>query len=210
MGSAQTATEEALANACICFETTARTEVSPERLIPLTDSCLSEGLYVNLTGVLREQGGRYDNDSSLYAVAQYLHEELSRSCPGFRQMTHALAAQQLEMVKTEHQQTRGLIYEYNDAQQFPVIVLLTESQQLEHFLWLREFDGSTRFMDGVQPYRFTRLLIVWQEVELYDRVTRNYRLYKEILLIEEESTVSSKERRAQLQSYKRAIKGKDK
>lgn len=203
---AQAATQEALAHICDCLKAATEPVPATDRLTPLLDSCLSEGLYVNLTGVLREQGMQLEEDSSLYLLAQYLHTELSRSCPSFRIVTHSLAALQLEEVKAANQQSHGLLLELQTKQQFPILILLNEQGESEQFLWLHEFDGSTRFMEGLQDYRHSRMTIVWKPVELYDSHTRQYQWHKEILLIEQQGHFSPKERRAWLKRHRQAVK----
>lgn len=204
----QLATKEALERACTCLKQDSLP--APPHLSPLLDSCIGEGLYQNLTGVLREQRADLDSDTSLFRLAQYFHQALSRDCPHFRKVTQGLAAQQLEVVKAAHQQSRGLLYEFNTAQQFPELLLITPDNESLRFLWLREFDGSTRFMNGIKDYQNSRILVVWKPIELYDVVTQSYRVHREILLVEEEGTLSNKERRAWLKRYRKAVKPKDK
>lgn len=204
----QPATQEALNRACACLERDSLP--APQALSPLLDSCIGEGLYQNLTGVLREHGADLNSDSSLFRLAQTIHQALSRDCPHFRKVTQGIAIQQLEVVKVENQQSRGLLYELNTAQQFPELVLITSDNEPLRFLWLREFDGSTRFMNGIKDYQNSRILVVWKPVELYDVVTQTYREHREILLVEEEGSLSNKERRAWLKRYKKAVKRKDK
>lgn len=204
----QSATQEALELACVCLE---YDSLPPQhRLSPLLDSCIGEGLYRNLTGVLREQGAQLDTDSSLFRVAQYLHEALNRDCIYFRELTQGLAAQQLEVVKEENQQSRGFLYGFNTEQQFPTLDLITPENRLERYLWLHEFDGSTRFINGIKAYQNSRIIVIWKAVELYDVVTQSYRIHREILLVEEDGPLTSKERRAWIKRYRKAVKTKDK
>lgn len=207
--SAQKATQEALQGACACLEGSSMEGLTGDFLSARIDSCLQEGLYVNLSGVLREQGASLNNDSSLFALAQYLQQALTRDCAGFRQIAKGLAAEQLTEVKATHQRSSGILYQLNTNQQFPVFVLLTEEDKLEQFLWLREFDGSTRFMQGLQPYLYTKVDIVWQDTELYDGVTNRYIYYQEVLLIEETEKIDKATRKAWVKRYERSSKRKD-
>lgn len=209
VGHAQKATQEALQLACACFEGTPLEDLVEQQLTTRIDSCLGEGLYVNLTGVLREQGASLDRDSSMYRLAQYLQQQLTQRCASFRQVTKALANNQLEEVKVKNQRTEGVFYQFNTNQQFPIFVLLTFENELEDFLWLHEFDGSTRFMQGIKPFLYTKVEIVWREVELYDRLTNSYAIYREILLIEEKEEIDKKERKAWIKAYERTLKRKD-
>jgi hypothetical protein len=205
----QAATEEALQRACTCLETVPVTELAIAQLATQVDSCLEEGLYVNLSGVLREQGANLDNDSSMLVLAQYLEQELTRGCRGFRQISQQLAAEQLQEVKQENQRSTGILYALEDQQRFPTFLLLNKEQELEAFLWLHEFDGSTRFMQGIKPYWYTEVEIVWREVELYDASTNSYPFYKEIILIEEKGNIDKRRRKAWIKAYEQSSKRKD-
>lgn len=208
-GQNQKATQEALGIACNCLQGVSWEKVEQEKLSNKVDSCLEEGLYVNFSGVMKEQGASLDKDSSMLALAQYLQQELTRSCASFRQASKSLATQQLQEIKQENQSSQGILYALNTNQQFPVFVLLTVDNQLEKFVWLHEFDGSTRFMQGIKPYWYTQVEIVWKEVELYDQVTNSYPYYKEILLIEEKEKIDKKRRKAWIKAYEQAAKRKD-
>ncbi|MGH1335097.1 MAG: hypothetical protein ACRBFS_03140 [Aureispira sp.] len=206
---AQKATKEALQRACNCLDGTNLEKGEGLLLTMRVDSCLEEGLYVNLSGVLREQKASIDNDSSMFALAQYLQDALTRNCSSFREAAKSLASNQLEEVKVENQRTKGLLYQFNTNQQFPIFVVITPDYKLENFLWFHEFDGSTRFMKGIKPYLYTPVEIVWREVELYDRVNGRYPYYKEILLIEEQEKIDKKSRKAWIKAYERSSKRKD-
>lgn len=208
-GQAQKATQEALQRACSCFSGTSIEGLEEEQLLAHVDSCLEEGLYVNLSGVLREQGASLDQDNTMFALAQYLQQELGRNCVSFRQVTKALARNQLEEVKEDNQRSSGLLYQFNSNQQFPIFILLTPDNELEEFIWLKEFDGSTRFMQGIKPHLYTTVEIVWKEVELYDQVTNSYPYYKEIILIEVREKIDKPQRKAWIKAYERASKRKD-
>lgn len=206
---AQKATKEALSRACACLSARSLEELQGIGATVLVDSCLEEGLYVNFSGVMREHGASLDNDSSMLALAQYLEQELTRACGSFRQVAKGLAANQLEEIKIENKSSVGLLYQFNTNQQFPLFTLINKNNEAENFIWLHEFDGSTRFMQGIKPYWYTPVEIVWKEVELYDRVTQQYLYYKEVLLIEEQEKIDKKRRKAWVNAYERTLKGKD-
>lgn len=206
---AQKATQEALNIACACLSDHTLKELEASRITVLVDSCLEEGLYVNFSGVMREHEANLDHDSSMFALAQHLEQELTRGCASFRQATKGLAANQLEEVKMENKNSMGLLYQFNTNQQFPIFTLINADNEAENFIWLHEFDGSTRFMQGIKPYWYTPVEIVWKEVELYDWVTHQYLYYKEVLLIEEQKKINKKRRKAWINAYERALKRKD-
>lgn len=206
---AQKATKEAIKGACACLSVYSLQTLEEQRINMLVDSCLEEGLYVNFSGVMREHGASLDNDSSMMALAHHLEQELTRDCDAFRQASKSLAASQLEEIKSKNKRSTGLLYLFNTNQQFPIFTLINTDNEAEDFIWLHEFDGSTRFMQGIKPYWYIPVEIVWKEVELYDKVTQQYLYYKEIILIEEQEKIDKKRRKAWIKAYERTLKSKD-
>lgn len=203
---AQTATEEALERACACFGSLVVDSLSYKRLSAVADSCLEEALYTNLTGVLKENQASLDDNDAMFRVAQQLHHALLEDCQGFRQFSKALAGYQVTEVKAKNQSSTGLLYGFNTNQQFPIITILTQDLQTLDFVWFREFDGSTRFMNGIEDYQNRVVEIVWKDLELYDVVTQSYPFYKEIILIEEVQELSNKERKDWVKRYLKQLK----
>lgn len=205
---AQTATEEALDKACTCFGTVDFEEVPFNYLEQVTDSCLQEALYTNLTGVLKENNTNIDDANGLFKVAQLIQAHLLEHCEGFQLFSKRLAARRVEEVKAKNFSTTGLLYHLNLDGRFPVFTILTEDNQTVDIYWIREFDGSARFFDdGFENFENTIVEVVWrEEIEIYDPVKQRYPFYKEVLLIEEVKTIDKKERKAWVKEYERRLK----
>lgn len=177
-----------------------------QEVVSLADSCIEEALYTNLTGVLKENNANLEDSDAMFKVAQVLHRSLIKNCNGFRQFSRRIATQEVEEVKQENKTNVGLLYQLNTNQQFPIFTILTEDNQALDFVWFREFDGSTRFMNGIKAYQHTVVEIVWRDIELYDVVTQKYPFYKEIILIEELRVLENKERKAWIKGYQQKLR----
>jgi hypothetical protein len=203
-----TATEEAFGKACACFNSVDFIHLDQTHFSAKADSCIEEALYTNLTGVLKENKTSLEDSEGMLKVAKIMHQYLLKNCEGFQIFSKGMAAEQVTEVKQEHESNTGLLYSINTNQQFPIITILTEDNEALEFTWFREFDGSTRFMEGLKGYENTVVEIVWKEVELYDVVTQKYPFYKEIVLIEELKVIEKKERKAWVKGYEKTRRGK--
>ena len=197
------ATEEAFDKACTCFNVVDFVNLDQAHLSIKADSCIEEALYTNLTGVLKENNTSFEDSEGMLKLAKIMHEYLLKNCEGFQQFSKQMATQQVTEIKQKNNSNIGLLYDFNTNQQFPIISILTEKNEVLEFIWFREFDGSTRFMDGIKAYQNTVVEIIWKDVELYDVVTRSYPFYKEIILIEELRRIDKKERKAWVRSYEK-------
>ncbi|WP_052594426.1 hypothetical protein [Aureispira sp. CCB-QB1] len=204
------ATEEAFGKACACFDAIDFLQIDKEYLSTKADSCIEEALYTNLTGVLKENNTSLEDSGGMLKVAQKMHQYLLKNCTGFRKFAKQMGKEQIKEIKQEQHSNIGLLYDFNTNQQFPIITILTEKNETLEFIWFREFDGSTRFMNGIKPYKNTVVEIVWKDIELYDVVTQKYPFYKEIVLIEELNAISNKERKAWVKAYEKREKEKRK
>ena len=205
-----TATEEAFGKACACFEAVDFINLDQQYFSIKADSCIEEAFYTNLTGVLKENNTSLEDSEGMLKVAQVMQAYLFKNCTGFQQFSKGMAMEQVTEIKQENNSNVGLLYSFNTNQQFPIITILTEEQEALEFIWFREFDGSTRFMEGIKAYENTVVEIVWKEVELYDVVTKKYPFYKEIVLIEELKVVDKKERKVWVKGYEKGRRRKKK
>lgn len=206
----QVATQEALEKACTCFNTVDFTTLDQALLSTKADSCIEEALYTNLTGVLKENNTNLEDSEGMLKVAKIMHQSLLDNCVGFRNFSKRMAGEAVKEVKQKNNSTIGLLYTFNTNQQFPIITILTEKNERVDFLWLREFDGSTRFMEGIESHQNTVVEIIWKDVELYDVVTQSYPFYKEIVLIEELRELKKKERKVWVKGYEKLEKKRNK
>jgi hypothetical protein len=198
-----TATEEAFGKACACFNAVDFINLDQKYFSIKADSCIEEALYTNLTGVLKENNTSLEDSEGMLKVAKVMHQYLLKNCEGFQQFSKQMATQEVTEIKQKNDSNIGLLYSFNTNQQFPIITILTEDNEALEFIWFREFDGSTRFMEGISGYENTVVEIIWKEVELYDVVTQKYPFYKEIVLVEELKVIDKKERKAWVKEFEK-------
>lgn len=201
-----TATEEAFGKACACFNAVDFIHLDQKYFSIKADSCIEEALYTNLTGVLKENKTSLEDSEGMLEIAKMMHQYLLKNCEGFQQFSKQMASQEVIEIKQKNDSNIGLVYGFNTNQQFPIFTILTEDNETLEFIWFREFDGSTRFMEGIKGYENTVVEIIWKEVELYDIVTQSYPFYKEIVLVEELKVIDKKERRAWVKEFEKGRK----
>lgn len=191
--SAQTATDEAITRACDCFNSLNFSAIDYKYINSKADSCLQEALFTNLTGVMKENNISAEDNKAMLVVAERIGTTLSDSCKGFQSFSTRLAQQKVEEIKKNNPSEMGLLYELKTNGTFPVFTIITKDKQILDFIWFREFDGSARFFNGIKEYKNTIVSIVFQEIELFDIDSKQYKVYKEILLLEEGTEISDKE-----------------
>ncbi len=198
---AQSATDEAFEKACDCFNSVNFNSLTLVGVSASADSCIQEAFYTNLTAVLKENNASIEDAHAMHKLALSMQTHLSENCKGFFHFSVRMAEKEVMEVKETYPSERGLLYDFNKDNQFPVFTVITEDHQARKFIWFREFDGSTRFMNGIKSYKNTVVDIYWKEIELYDAATQKYPYQKEILLIEEIRVLGKEEQKAWVGTY---------
>jgi hypothetical protein len=199
---AQSATDEAFDKACDCFNSVNFSSLTLAKVSSSADSCIQEAFYTNLTGVLNENNASLGDSDAMHKIAISLQVHLSENCKGFYHFSVRMAEKDVVEVKEKYPSERGLLYDFNTDNQFPVFTVITEDHRSMKFIWFREFDGSTRFMDGIKNHKNTVVEIFWKDIELYDALNKKYPYQKEILLIEEIRLIDKEEQKAWLEAFK--------
>lgn len=199
----QSATEEAFEKSCNCLTKVALEDLSYNALDSVLEDCIKEGLYTNLTGVLQEQGAILGNDTAMARVAVQMHQYLSENCIAFRNYNEQIAQQKVTSVRVRNPADTGLAYSLETQGRFPVLSIINSGNEMVSFYWVREFDGSTRFFEGIKDYQNTKIEVLWRTIEIYDATNQKYQIYKEIYQIEELGIVSNKEKKKWIKAYKK-------
>ncbi|MCH2043069.1 MAG: hypothetical protein MK212_02925 [Saprospiraceae bacterium] len=203
---AQTASDRVLDEACICLQTTDFNTVSMDSIDIKADSCISEAIIYNLTALLREQKVDLDDDKDMQELGEFLAELLFTQCAAFREYSVLYAIKQTEIQRLPYQRDTGQILSVETSGLYTFIYIWQGEKEVR-YLWLREFDGSSRFFsESWDLMRDKKIEILWNPIELYDIYTQSYQNYKEIKLMEELETVELLEKRL----YKRLAKARKK
>ncbi len=192
MAEGQSSLRWASQQACRCLE---QVTLAPTNLAGLEqqgDSCLQAAIWQSLTGLSQELGIDLlaSPDSSWAAAAQRLADSLLLQCPAFQQLSQAIALQQLNDNFEIWQRVQGVLLEIHWNPFPPTFILLDSTGQQHQLHWIEEFDGSSRFFNGIANYRLTEVEVVWKQKQLLNPQTRRYVFFKAIVLIEEKQQLS--------------------
>ena len=202
----QTATQEAFDKACHCLAQTDFDQAELVAIDSILEICIKDGLYTNLTGVLEEQGAQLGDNTAMNQLATKMHQYLIENCPSFQHYNERLATEKIELIRERNPADTGIIYTLDTKSRFPILSLLTNGKELKNFYWIREFDGSSRFFDGIKQYQSIEVEILWNTIEIYDVSTKQYQTYKEIYQVEELRKIQKKDLNKRLKAYKKHLK----
>jgi len=186
----QNSTDYALNKACNCLGSTKLDSLTIEKLEFLGDSCITLALWQNMTGLMDELNVDGRDKKAWEKTGIKLGKKLAESCWHYQVYARQLAMERFAGGNILQEQQQGLLLSLNRLNCKASFTLLDSLGQKHEFLWLHEFDGSARFFDGISPYRFTEVEIVWQETELFDPESKKYINYREIILLEEKGTIT--------------------
>ncbi|MCP4442333.1 MAG: hypothetical protein GY810_25785 [Aureispira sp.] len=198
-----TASEVILQKVCNCMGGYEFETMEYKRMLVVGDSCMERGLLSNLTGLLSEYGVDMEDDKSMQKMGEVLANRLFSDCEAYRNYATYIAIKKLEEEREPYQITEGVLVKLDLERQPPLFVLWTTEDEALDFTWFREFDGSARFFGGVKDYENQRVEIFWEELELYDPLQQNYKIHREIKLIEDLDKVAKKEGKAILKKWKK-------
>ena len=194
---------------CFCFtnELLAQTTMGPNEKL-LTDSicgCLGmvkiDSIH-NKTQAITEFANCFGQHTSLLMkVAEEKHVDINDkesmklvghdigldlfkiNCAAFSQISVKMASGDEEKVADESESTTGK-FKRIDLKGFNYIVIADGNGNEKSFLWLREFQGSDKFMKGTLTLAGKKLKITWHEMEVYLPLAKGYYKVKEITAID--------------------------
>lgn len=192
---AQTASDRVLDEACTCLEEQNFDIVPVDSLELKADSCISEAIIYNMTALLKERNVDLDDDGNMQELGEFLAELLFTNCNAFREYSLQYAIKQTEIQRIPYQRDTGQILSIETSGLYTFIYIWQNEEEVR-YLWLREFDGSSRFFtESWETMKDKKIEILWNPIELYDIYTQSYQNYKEIKLMEELETVSLLDKR---------------
>ena len=186
---AQSVFDKILNQSCECLEKQNLGQIGTDSLEIKTDSCISQAIVYNISALLAEGTVDLDSDESMQQLGVELAELFFKDCEAFRTYSMRYALQQTQIQQESYQRDTGQLVDVESRGSYNFLYLWQGEREVE-YLWLREFDGSSRFFPKARDsMRSKRVEILWDEIEVYDRNTESYNRYKEIKLIEELETV---------------------
>lgn len=175
----QSATDWAVEKACQCLS--AVDSLKPKQ----GEACLEKAVWAELEQLLKEANIDKASADALPQLAQVLVDQLLQSCPAYQRYAQLMAKENLEAAYLIWNQQTGLLTAL-DTKSWPARFTLLDSLGHEHdFYWIREFDGSARFFNGLSGYESTEVELIWQENYYYNPKDNSYQAYQEVVRIEE-------------------------
>lgn len=104
----------------------------------------------------------------------------SQNCVAFTNISVKMAQKESEQADENHEVGEGE-FKRIDVRGFNYIVLSDSTSREKSFIWLRQFPGSEKFMNGGAAYIGKKVKIKYQELEVYLPQARGYYKVKEIV-----------------------------
>ncbi|MEO6521469.1 MAG: hypothetical protein ABIN91_07325 [Mucilaginibacter sp.] len=103
---------------------------------------------------------------------------MKNQCPGFVQLSKFMAEKEISNNNNVNSSTTGILKRI-DNKGFNYLVINNNGAE-KSFLWLRQFAGSEKLINGITTSIGKKVTIKWQEIEVYLPVAKGYYKVKEI------------------------------
>ncbi|MCC8424081.1 hypothetical protein [Mucilaginibacter sp. UR6-11] len=105
---------------------------------------------------------------------------LTQKCDAFLK----LAVKMANKGEENQLQTTAGTFKRIDTKGFNYIIITDENGSEKPFLWLKQFNGSEKFINAPATFIGKKLTVSWQEIEVYLPLAKGYYKVKEITGIE--------------------------
>jgi hypothetical protein len=172
---AQRAREKTLSQACDCFPAQPALRLSSTELHQMSNLCIQKALEANLVELISEEKLDMQNDVLLAKFARNVGEQLYERCPKFRAYWAQLTENNIAEEKAQLPETKGKLrgLKQNVAGDKLFFELETE-QGMESFLWGGRFQGSERFMNGLDTFEGKNAKVVWEVAYTFNPELKKY------------------------------------
>lgn len=103
---------------------------------------------------------------------------MQQKCAPFIKLATLMAQNQVS--EAESDQVIGGTFKRIDNKGFNYLVIADKKGSEVSFLWLRQFSGSEKFMNKTALLAGKKLVVTWQEIEVYLPLAKGYYKVKEI------------------------------
>ncbi len=179
--------EKMTADACACMGRQPMEALDLAQLERFIDSCSEHSLYYHLPQIMSSSALDLNNQEQVTRFAEKMGQQLYSECAAYRQYWTERARGQLREKQAKMPLAVGKIERIDRSLDGTrqVFWLRLNTMQLLSFYWLREFDGSARFLGDPNVHLGKRVQILWDNISLYDPTRGKYETLREIQLIEE-------------------------
>ncbi|MCJ8208737.1 hypothetical protein MUY27_03395 [Mucilaginibacter sp. RS28] len=106
---------------------------------------------------------------------------LRTECDAYRKLSAMIAQNKVNQQSSERSDEGKLIRIDNKG--FNYLVLLDDDKKEHSYLWLEQFAGSEKFVNGIGANLNKRFKITWKEIEVFLPVAKGYYATKQIIAV---------------------------
>ncbi|NCD70860.1 hypothetical protein [Mucilaginibacter agri] len=131
-----------------------------------------------LVATAEERKVDFEDDAAMHAIGADIGKNLMKmNCSSFMKLSVIMASDKAEEVPVRT--TQGKLIRI-DNKGFNYLVVVDENKKEYSFLWLHQFQGSEKFVNGVGVNLGKKVSITWQDTEVYLPAAKGYYNVKEI------------------------------
>ena len=133
-----------------------------------------------LEAVADERKISMDDNDGMHKIGVDIGKDLlALKCDGFMQLAMKMAKK--DEVDNSYEEGK---FKRIDSKGFNYIVITDNNNEEKSFLWLKQFPGSEKFMNGGANYIGKKISIKYQELEVYLPQAKGYYKVKEIISLD--------------------------
>jgi hypothetical protein len=143
-------------------------------------NCVGQHVDI-LTSLTEERHIEFTNIDAMRGLGMDLAKNLMRqNCPSFMKLSMLMSKEndKGQSISESHSTTGS--FKRMDSKGFNYLVINDLNNSEKSFLWLRQFPGSEKFMNGVIAMAGKRIKVTWHELEVYLPQAKGYYNVKEI------------------------------
>ena len=136
--------------------------------------------------VATERNVQMDDQTEMHQIGVDIGKNLLKmKCDAFLKLAGKMADKSKE--NDDESSSAGSIegdFKRIDNKGFNYLIITDAYKKEKSFIWLRQFPGSEKFMNGVAPFAGKKVKVKYQEMEVYLPEAKGYYKIKEILSVD--------------------------
>lgn len=183
---APTGTEKAITDSiCSCMSATDASKITTKaQATELINTCFTKQMSL-LSKLADENHVDMTNVAAMRQLGVSVGKDLiAENCSVFIKLSLVLAGKEIDQAADMDEGISEGLFKRMDTRGFNYVVITGANGNEQSFIWLRQFNGSDKFMNGHAPATGTKLKISWKEIEVYIPDAKGYFKLKEITGVE--------------------------
>lgn len=164
---------------CNCLTRVDLTKVTTkEQATSVIMNCFTKNPSL-IVALAEERKVNIEDQAAMRAVGVDVGKNLMKmNCDAYMKLSVIMAADKTNQLTNGHV-TQGKLVRI-DNKGFNYFVIVDENKKEHSFLWLHQFAGSEKFVNGLGIYAGKKVSITWQETEVFLPLAKGYYNVKEI------------------------------